>query len=595
MNRTKAAYALIAVTLCAILGFLVLKTRSVDFEQINEIVNTLRTLKQVDAEWNVDVLRSKTGLSNSYDPVASPLPMITSLQGAIQSSTERLLHSRDESGKDLLPRLEKYKELMSRKIATIESFKSQNALLRNSSRFLPTAGSELIEAVQVGGANAGLQARIQDATTALVAAAMAYVLTPEQTIHDAIQQHTRNLLQYVAGMPSDVQERADIFLAHAHTIVKQQQLGDRLLAELAALPTAKAVDELTDAYNVQQAAHLKEQEVYRQLLVAFSVLLLLLLAYAGWRLFKSYRFLNKSNIVLRKANDESQVQLRQAEKMAALGQMVAGIAHEINTPLAYVKGTFEVLKDQLEPVKELAQQSHRFTTLLRAPQRDRAALMTQMVTVESLNKDVVEHGMIDEMQGLLSDGIHGIEQISEIVVNLKNFSRLDRARVSEFAVAEGLESTLLLARHMLKDKVEVRKNFADVPMITCSPSQINQVLLNMITNAVHATAEHAEKPVLTLSTSLDQNNMVRIDIEDNGTGIAQDVLPKIFDPFFTTKAVGKGTGMGLSISYKIIQEHGGRIDVHSEPGVGTIFSIFLPIGDAETVQRLEQEDLLRAA
>lgn len=595
MNRTKATYVLIALILSAILGFLILKTRSVDFKQVNEVVSALRTLKQVDAEWNVELLRSKIGLNNNYDPVANPLPLITSLEEKIQRSTEQLLGSRGESASGLLPLLEKYKKLMSQKIALIESFKSQNAVLLNSSRFLPTAGTDLVGASQASNVSAALKNRIQDTESSLVASTMAYILTPEQALKDKIEKSAESLQQDASAMPADVQEHVAILLSHARTIVKQQQLGAKLLGELATLPTAGAIDKLSDAHNAQHEALLREQQAYRQLLVAFSSLLLLLLAYAAWRLFISYRFLNKSNVVLQKANDESQVQLRQAEKMAALGQMVAGIVHEINTPLAYVKGTFELLKDQLVPVKSLAQQSYEFTALLRAPKREKTVLTAQMENVESLSKDVVEQGLIDEMQGLLKDGIHGIEQISEIVVNLKNFSRLDRAKVSEFAVTEGLESTLLLARHMLKDKVDVRKNFANVPKITCSPSQINQVFLNIITNAVHAMVDHIEKPVITLSTSMDGNNMVRVDIEDNGSGIPQDVLPKIFDPFFTTKAVGKGTGMGLSISYKIIQEHGGQINVHSEPGVGTIFSILLPIGGTDTPRTAEQQELLRAA
>jgi len=187
--------------------------------------------------------------------------------------------------------------------------------------------------------------------------------------------------------------------------------------------------------------------------------------------------------------------------------------------------------------------------------------------------------VMEEMGQLLADGIHGIEQISEIVTNLKNFSRLDRAKVSEFAVDEGLESTLLLARNLLKNAVQIERHFAPgLPRIHCSPSQINQVFLNIITNAVHAMPEGREQPgVITLRTLPEGEDMVRVEIQDNGTGIAPQVLPKIFDPFYTTKPIGKGTGMGLSISFKIVQEHGGRILVDTEPGVGTVFSILLPV------------------
>jgi two-component system, NtrC family, sensor kinase len=266
--------------------------------------------------------------------------------------------------------------------------------------------------------------------------------------------------------------------------------------------------------------------------------------------------------------------------MSALGQMVAGIAHEINTPLAYVKGTFSVLTEQLKPIEDLASRSYDFSQLIRTPGRDNAALNKQLIGVETSAKNAVDGRVLQEMTMLLKDGIHGIEQISEIVLNLKNFSRLDRAKVSNFSIAAGLDSTLLLANHLIKDKVEIRKDYGVVPNIMGSPSQINQVLLNIITNAVQAMPERAEPNIITLRTAMEDAGMVRIEIQDNGNGIPKEVLPKIFDPFFTTKAIGEGTGMGLSISYKIIQEHGGKLLVDTEADIGTIFTILLPVKTA---------------
>jgi two-component system, NtrC family, sensor kinase len=274
---------------------------------------------------------------------------------------------------------------------------------------------------------------------------------------------------------------------------------------------------------------------------------------------------------------------------------VAGIAHEINTPLAYVKGTFDVLNEQLSPIQDLAQKSYGFARLARTPGHDKAALTHQFTHVESVAKQVVEHGVLAEMGTLMKDGIHGIEQISEIVLNLKNFSRLDRAKVSTFSVQAGLDSTLLLAKNLLKNRVEIVKEYGNVPDISCSPSQINQVFLNLITNAVHAMAQRDGKNIITLRTAMENKSTVRVEIQDNGSGIPKDVLPKIFDPFFTTKPIGEGTGMGLSISYKIIQEHGGRITVDTEDGVGTVFTLLLPIVAPERRSDEASLDLLVAA
>jgi two-component system, NtrC family, sensor kinase len=280
--------------------------------------------------------------------------------------------------------------------------------------------------------------------------------------------------------------------------------------------------------------------------------------------------------------------------MSALGQMVAGIAHEINTPLAYVKGTFDVLKEQLVPVRALAQQSHDFTAHMRRDRRDKPALTQKFLRVESSASSLLEQGLLAEMGQLLSDGVHGIEQISEIVLNLKNFSRVDRAKITEYSVQAGLQSTLLLARNLLKNRVEVREEYAAVPNIECSPSQINQVFLNIITNAVHAIPTD-RKGLITLRTSLEDDSAVRVEIQDNGTGIDAQTLSKIFDPFFTTKPIGQGTGLGLSISYKIVQDHGGRILVDSEVGVGTVFSVLLPLRATATQPGPIEEEALFAA
>ena len=180
--------------------------------------------------------------------------------------------------------------------------------------------------------------------------------------------------------------------------------------------------------------------------------------------------------------------------------------------------------------------------------------------------------IIEELQGLVEDGVHGTTQMSEIVGNLKDFSRLDRSKVTQFNLNEGITSTLALAKHQLKT-VSVEKHLGDIPFVNCTPSQINQVFLNLITNAAQALKRGRGNITI---TTRKQGEGVAVDIEDDGTGIPEEVLPKIFDPFFSTKDIGKGTGLGLSISYKIIQQHGGRIDVESAAGQGTRFTVYLP-------------------
>ncbi len=581
MNKTRAVNITIGVALVGVLAFLIVQTRSVDFDGHTEIVGTLRQIKQLDAEWNVDVLRSKTGFNSNYDPVVSPLPLMDSLESALRAKTNEVLGARTADDATLVAQLDSYRKAMDEKINSIERFKSQNSILRNSSRYLPIAANDMMEALRSETNEAGARSSAEESLNRILSDTMAYGLASDPATKLQIEQSAESLIRNASKFSPEMRERINVFASHVGTIVKQQEIGDRVLGQIAALPTAKKIDELSDAYQKQHEVSLQGMQTYRNLLIAYSVLMLALLAYLGWRLLNSYRLLNRSNDDLQKANvdlKESQVYMVQAEKMSALGQMVAGIAHEINTPLAYVKGTIEVLSEQMSPMKDLANHSYQFSQMVRSPQKDRSVMSKEFEQVDALSKDMHEANVIGEMNTLMKDGLHGIEQISEIVQNLKNFSRLDRAKIDDFSVTDGLESTLLLAKNLLKNKVEIVREFAATPKIKCSPSQINQVFLNIITNAVHAMPEgRAEPSRITLRTALEGNDQVRIEIADNGAGIPADVLPKIFDPFFTTKAIGLGTGMGLSISFKIIQEHGGKITVDTEPGIGTAFSILLPI------------------
>jgi signal transduction histidine kinase len=181
---------------------------------------------------------------------------------------------------------------------------------------------------------------------------------------------------------------------------------------------------------------------------------------------------------------------------------------------------------------------------------------------------------LESLDSQLKDGLHGITRIAEIVVSLKDFSRLERGSVAAYDVNEGIETTLKIAAPQLGRR-QVKKAFGELPVITCSPSQVNQVVLNLLVNAAQATPESGGSIVV--RTSVRDAQHVAIEVADNGKGIPKDVLPKIFDPFFTTKEAGQGTGLGLSICYRIVQAHGGRIDVDSRPGVGTRFTVVLPV------------------
>jgi two-component system NtrC family sensor kinase len=285
---------------------------------------------------------------------------------------------------------------------------------------------------------------------------------------------------------------------------------------------------------------------------------------------------------LERANTQlksSQLALVQSEKMASLGQMVAGIAHEINTPLGYVQNNVAIGQDLFQHIQSMIAGYEALVDGLLDEQSTDEMIAERMQQIVGFRSDMNAREMLGEMHGLMDDSLYGIAQISELVLNLKNFSRMDAAATDAVSLNNCIESALNIGRNVLKDKVEVIKELGDLPKITCAPSQLNQVFLNLFTNAAQAMEGQGK---LYIRTWLEEG-AIHISVADNGKGIPEEILTRIFDPFFTTKPVGEGTGLGLAISYQIIQQHGGEIHVESRVGEGTCFRIKLPTAPAMVV------------
>lgn len=287
------------------------------------------------------------------------------------------------------------------------------------------------------------------------------------------------------------------------------------------------------------------------------------------------RELNKKNQEL--ANTLIQLQstqskLLESEKMASLGQLTAGIAHEINNPINFITGNIIPLSRDIEDLKELLSKVDEL--------EDNLNLKEALEEVIEFKEEIDAEYLFEEIE-LLLKGIHeGAIRTRDIVAGLRNFSRLDEDDFKYADIHEGLDATLMLLNSKLKRGIEVKKNYANLPKISCLPGKLNQVFMNILNNSIQAILEKdINDGVITLSTSL-ENNTVEIRIQDNGIGMEEEVRKRIFEPFYTTKDVGQGTGLGLSITYGIIERHNGTIEVESEKGVGTVFIIRFP-GDLE--------------
>ncbi|MEA5581412.1 ATP-binding protein [Nodularia harveyana UHCC-0300] len=263
---------------------------------------------------------------------------------------------------------------------------------------------------------------------------------------------------------------------------------------------------------------------------------------------------------------ETQGQLIQTEKMSSLGEMVAGIAHEVNNPINFINGNIECANDYIKDILyliSLYQQEY--------PQPN--ALIAQTIADIDLNF------MTQDLSNLLISMKIGAQRIREIVLSLRNFSRLDEATVKEVNIHEGIDNTLLILNHRIKQEITVVKNYGNLSFIECYPAQLNQVFMNIVSNAIDVLLEDKNKPdkQINIETYMLDDSNITVVIKDNGSGISPEIINKLFNPFFTTKPVGKGTGLGLSICYQIIEQHKGKITVKSELGKGTEFMINLPI------------------
>ncbi len=582
-----AAIATLAIMLFGGWGYLYVKARAVDLTAATDVLASLRELKEIDGRWNdwligtrLDAGGAGTSQRSSVDPTR--LARIHAFLGLKVYALDNPLPPATLIG---------LKEAFDEKTKAVEAFAAASAgsaralgeLKRTLAAFAATA-RERASGIPPGAA--------RDAER-LYAALLGYVAQPSAAAAKSAESAVAELAA------ADVSElaRPDLerVAAAARKALADKAAEDARFRDAYFASTGPRLDTALRAFESGFGDSLADAERYRMYLLVYSGFLLLLAAWLAVRLTANYRVISGLNRKLREANEflehrveertrdlkaamaqlkEQEALLIQNEKMSSLGQMVAGVAHEVNTPLAYVKASLETVNGRMPKVAKALAASEKLIGMLHSDNVGETELTAQFAAASQALGEAHSGGAFPDVDALVKDGLHGIGQIAELVTNLKNFARLDRSKVAQFDLNEGIGSSLTIAKNQLKKRT-VRQVLGQIPKVPCAPSQINQVLLNLLTNAAQATAE--EGGVISIRTFQPDSGRVAIEITDNGHGIPEDVLPKIFDPFFTTKEVGKGTGLGLSITYKIVESHGGRIDVQSKVGVGTKFTVTLPV------------------
>lgn len=585
-------YAAAVTAVVVILGgwvYLYLQARAIDLGLANELMGELRQLGEIDSRWNDRLIGTR--LTATPETAGTPRRVDAAALGRIHA---RLVAQSYALGSPLPAQsLTALREAFDTKARAVHEFEgAHSVLLERLAAFMQAAQ---VAGLATSGPDA-LPPAIQRDLDRLAVATLAYVAQPTPASARAAQSAADAVA--TAAVPAGLATQTSRLAESAQAVVRAKSLEDQLFRDAVYASTGPRLESLMRSFDRAFGNAVDEAERYRLYLLVYSGLLVLLALWLGWRLAETYAVVNRMNRELRVANEtlETRVQERtaelsnaltqlkenealliQSEKMSSLGQMVAGVAHEVNTPLAYVKSSLDAVDGRMPKIGTALEACETLIALAQRENVDEATLSAQFAAATQALEAAHAHGALAELDRLVKNGLHGIGQISELVGNLKNFARLDRSKVAHFDLNEGVKSALVIAHSQLKNR-KVRTALGNIPKVSCAPSQINQVFLNLLTNAAQATDE--ETGVISVRSFLKDDGHVAVEVLDNGHGIPEEIMGKIFDPFFTTKEVGKGTGLGLSICYKIVESHGGRIEVTSKQGVGTRFTVILPVEPA---------------
>jgi len=588
------------VLVTGLLIFLMIQSSAVDSEYYVDFGTRINLLRQGDTDYS----SLSESVQNSYrEGHAVPGSAVTALQRLESNRDELKQLLENESDARITGAFQAYSDSLTNSAKSFREFIEQQSVLANNVSILRDESPSVVRDLRRFSMQALSQTVFGIAVEVLDYAGGAGSQGPDVLLQrlDTLEKN-RTVQTRIPG-------KLDKLAGAAREIIKKRGEAGETLLRIGASTAPDAARQLQATLREINRTIVGRADRARTLLAVFSLLFLAGIAYTAVKLRQSYSELSDSKAELEQLNHsleervearteqlttayedlkESQAQLVHAEKMSSLGELVAGISHEINTPLWYLISNSTMLQERLQSFDEFVQVAEALLDQLRNGDKDKQKFVERLQELDNLLVNEALRDDLEESVDLVRDSIEGLEQLAEMAQGLKDFSRLDRSAVDRFSVNEGIDKSLLIASNFLKNRVTVNKKFAEVPPIMCAPSQINQIFLNLIKNASDAIDG---KGTINITTSHEGDNVV-IRIEDSGSGIPADVITKIRDPFFTTKEVGKGTGLGLSIVDKIINTHCGEMQIASVPGEGSTFTVTLPINrTTEDTQsaRLEAE------
>jgi len=582
--------------LMSILAFLYTKTQYVEEADYFENLVLLRQLKQLDADLELDVLKSKVGINTHYDPLVGSLAELGRLLEKFKADIGAQQHDRAaalEKGRTALF------QVTQGKAALIEQFKSHNSVLRNSLAFLPTAAADVEQSV--GQASASAQPAARRALSSVNKLMLASLLYSQSASDNKVAEIQAELNQLEAGLhalPPDIRERLAIFSEHVRTILREQKVVDPLLASIIAVPTATLIDEINNVLTAEHRETDVESEQYRDYLLIFSAVLVALLLFAVFRLVRSRAVINRVNEELQGANEsleqrvhelhQTQGQLVATARQAGMAEMATNVLHNVGNILNSVNVSADLVSSTLR--------TSRAPGLMRAVQLmdEHAADLGDFLTHDDKGKLLpgylggIAQALAQEQQGMVKELGHltrSIDHIKDVVATQQSYAGVSSV-VVPVQICDLAEDALrmnsgALARH----QVTVVKEFAEVPVLQLDKGRVLQILVNLISNAKNAmTGMVGGSHQITLRVDMDMNvdagSSLRVSVRDEGEGITQENLTRIFGHGFTTRKAGHG--FGLHSCALAARQMGGTLTAHSDgPGKGATFTLELPIDTAQ--------------